>query len=86
MKRCKVCQKNKSLSEFGKANSNKDGYLHKCKKCDTQKSNRSADNRPCDGCDFEQRCATLKQTCSVFRHWIDTGVAVDRARIPDQDL
>ncbi len=85
-KRCKVCQKKKLLSEFGKARSNKDGHHGTCKKCDIKRSSGAADIRPCDGCDYEQRCADLKQTCVVFRHWVETGVSVDRAKIPDQAL
>jgi hypothetical protein len=81
-----MCLKTKPHSEFGKAASNQDGLFKRCKKCSIKRSVGAADERPCDDCQYEQRCADLSHTCIVFRHWVESGVTVDRERIPDERL
>ena len=81
-----MCLKVKPQTEFGKAMSNLDGLAKLCRRCATKKSIGAADQRPCDDCQYEQRCADLKHTCMVFRHWVESGVTVDRERIPDERL
>ena len=81
-----MCLKVKPQTEFGKAMSNLDGLAKLCRRCATKKSIGAADQRPCDDCQYQQRCADLAHTCLVFRHWVETGNFVDRERIPDERL